>query len=144
MGALIFHETSFEIALVIAKSRVLLANDPHCRCANFYMRPTSTSQVENSGVALAFQWEGQIVKRCDTGQMLPANTLYHISTNSNGSFDENSYWCSRIYPETNHGLSLVGIIYKQELASSLSLRQRINLYGLNETIRKRTTIAVKR
>ena len=142
MSAFISHETSFESALQIAESRSILANDPHCQCANFFRGPLSTSQVENKGVSLLFSWSGAVQQLCDTTQKLSAGTLFDFSTNTSGPFNPNSYWCSRIYPNTKVGLTLIGLIYTSDFPQELSIKQRWRLYKINEIAAARPTIQV--
>lgn len=142
MSVFLSHETSFEVALQIAESRSILANDPHCNCANFFRGPLSTSTVENGGISLLFSWSGNTIHRSDTNKKLDAGILYHFSTNTSGGFTPNQYWCSRIYPDTEYGLNLIGLIYTTDFPKNLTLRQRWNLYKLNSILPSHPAIKV--
>lgn len=142
MSVFISHETSFDIALLVAENRSILANDPHCHCANFFRGPVSTSQVENKGISLLFSWSEAVQQRCETTQKLGAGMLFDFSTNTSGPFKPNSYWCSRIYPNTEVGLTLIGLIYTSDFPEKLSIQQRWGLYKLNSIAVSRPTIRV--
>lgn len=65
-----------------------------------------------NGVTLIFKWNGKqelTYADADDSNTLP-NILYHVSAfSSKLNLEHPSYWESRIYPNTNSGLELIGI-----------------------------------
>ncbi len=143
MGALIWREMNLKLALQVAAAKVLFASDPHAGCANFYRGPFSTSEVDDGELSLAFSWDGPVSVSHDTGaSSLASGVLWDISTNDSGPYDPTSYWVTRIYPETVSGLQLIGVVYRRNLSTRLSISKRLDIARLNDHIATYPSISV--
>lgn len=140
---IIFHETSIRLAQHIASSGILLANDPHLRCANFYKTPFSTSESTNSGISLMFEWSGPVAYRCESGTALEGEALFHISANSCGSYDSENYWCSRIFSSSGDSLKLIGLSFREPHEQKLSFWDRMHVYKITKLSSVHKVILVK-
>lgn len=82
------------------------------KAAHFELQCGSYNNPAKNGVTLIFKWKGKqelTYADADDSNTLP-NILYHVSAfSSKLNLEHPTYWESRIYPNTNSGLELIGI-----------------------------------
>lgn len=105
------HITSVKNAISILKNRNIYGEDGDR--AHFELLNAFINKPYREGVSLFFTWQG---KQKSTGTKyefnnnIEENMLYHISIYDDSGVEKNldGYWESRIYPNTNTGLQMIG------------------------------------
>jgi hypothetical protein len=131
----LYHLTSLLVANEISNSQQMWSKDGH-RAANFFCSPIPTSEVDSGKdeVSMVFEWTGQEDHILDTARPLPENCLYHVylqDKDGTAQPDRRTYWVSRLYPGTTHGLKVTGLLIHKELSDIemtqvTCLNQKIN------------------
>ncbi len=147
MSTIIYRETSLELATKMINSCKLPPSDIHAKCANFYLEPKSTSDVQDKGLILAFSWSGNEKKVIDTHKILSSDILYHMSANvtynnTGKIYNPETYWISRIYSSKKEFLCLTGVILTNDFPSELTKDEDVKLQDLKDSAENKLCIAV--
>ncbi|EJG1710836.1 hypothetical protein CDB79_RS09530 [Vibrio parahaemolyticus] len=148
MSTTIYRETSLALAYEMVQNCKLPPSDVHATCANFYLKPESTSDVADKGLILVFSWNGNEDKIADTHLKLNSDTLYHVSSspcydkNGNKIYNPELYWVSRIFNSQSQFLKLTGIMQTPDFPSQLTDEQKVQLDNLEASAKRNVKIAV--
>ncbi|WP_368084473.1 hypothetical protein [Vibrio splendidus] len=145
--SIIYRETSLELASEMINSCKLPPSDLHAKCANFYLEPKSTSNVQDKGLILAFSWSGNEEKVVDTHNILSSDILYHMSTNATYNntgriYNPETYWISRIYSSNKKFLCLTEVIITTDFPSELTKDEDVKLQALKVSAENKLCVAV--